>query len=98
MSEKMNNEILAEADRIINGDRQVDYGTPEDCFGLIAGYWQRYLSNKISACEDDDSNFYIEGHDVAMMMVLLKVARTNGQKKTDNYVDICGYAALAANL
>ena len=32
------------------------------------------------------------------MMCLLKIARANASKKKDNYVDIAGYAALAARL
>lgn len=34
-----------------------------------------------------------------MMMALLKIARIkSGSGKTDSYVDLCGYAALAADM
>jgi len=87
------NDILAEANRIINGERQKQYGIPEYSFALIAKYWNSYLEKNY------DNSFGIYPHDVAMMMCLLKIARTQGgNKKKDNYVDICGYAALAADL
>ena len=38
----------------------------------------------------------IRSEDVAMMMVLLKVARTFRGTKADTYIDIAGYAACAA--
>ena len=37
--------------------------------------------------------------DVAALMVLMKVARSKGPRKhADNFVDICGYAALACEM
>lgn len=89
---KITNDILAEADRIINGERQEQYGKAEDNFDLIAQYWEIYLDNK-----NNDGNYRITTQDVATMQMLLKIARTQGgQAKRDNYVDIAGYAALAA--
>lgn len=85
--------ILQEAERIINGERRVEYGDARDCFALISNLWTEYSIDKL---KDDTS---ISAHDVAMMMCLMKIARTTtGAKKRDTYVDIAGYAALAANL
>ncbi len=103
------NEILAEADRIINGERNEQYGKAEDAFESISSYWNILLNAKMQKIFDGyDVEKYegmkwsweeiVEAHDVAMMMILLKVARTKGKKKRDNYVDIAGYAALAAKL
>lgn len=90
------NDILAEADRIINGERQEQYGKPEDSFALIASYWNVYLE---SIYKNGQYVMTLQAEDVAIMMCLLKIARTQGgQKKKDNYTDICGYAALAADL
>lgn len=96
------NDILEEADKIINGERNDDYGKPEDCFREVARYWNTYI-RAIIAKGDSGKPLYhwqeiINSHDVAMMMVLLKVARTNKSKKKDNYVDIAGYAAIAEKL
>ena len=40
----------------------------------------------------------ITGHDVAMMMCLLKIARQTYAPKRDNLVDLAGYAALAQRI
>lgn len=80
---------LNEAHKIINGERQDTYGTPEDSFSLIAKYWNVYLRQNIKN---------ITSLDVAHMMILFKIARCSGQKSArDNYIDIQGYAAIAAD-
>ena len=80
-----NMNILEEADKTI-GERQDQYGNAEKSFAKIAGMWEEYLG------------VAIDENDVAMMMILLKVARQSNQHKRDNLVDICGYAALAGEL
>ena len=41
----------------------------------------------------------LEAEDVAIMMILLKIARIQtGTFKPDNYIDIAGYAACAAEV
>ena len=42
---------------------------------------------------------YVSPQDVAIMMALFKIARQKaGKGKRDNFVDMCGYAALAADM
>ena len=85
--------VLEEAKRCICQDRQNQYGAPEDSFLTIAAFWETYLSAKY------ERPIELTRDDVAIMMVLLKVARTIGHTHhTDNYVDMAGYAALAAEL
>lgn len=81
-------EILKEADALINGDRQKDYGTPAENFSRLAEFWNTYLGI--------DS---IRPHDVANMLGLLKVSRMayNGGTK-DTYVDSAGYFAIGGEL
>lgn len=80
-------EILTKAGEIISGERNARYGKPEDSHARIAAFWSVYLDRKISP------------RDVALMMVLMKVARSqHDENYTDNYVDICGYAALAGGM
>lgn len=68
-------------------ERGVEYGKPEDNFAIIARLWRAYLGVAVNA------------HDVAMMMVLFKVARAKASPEhTDNLTDIAGYAACAAEL
>jgi hypothetical protein len=78
--------ILDQAKAIINGERQDQYGNPEDSFDTIAELWSVYLEHDITS------------HDVAMMMALMKIARQKHQHKPDNFVDACGYLALAADM
>lgn len=84
---------LNEAHSIINGERQDSYGNPEDSFGLIAEYWSTYLRK-----EYNSDHHHLRAKDVAHMMMLFKIARCTGQQfKRDNYIDIQGYAAIAAD-
>ncbi|HUW44819.1 MAG TPA: DUF6378 domain-containing protein [Dehalococcoidia bacterium] len=83
---------LNEAHSIINGERQDSYGNPEDSFSLIAQYWNAYFS------EGNMDLKKLTALDVAHMMMLFKLARCSGQQsKRDNYIDIQGYAAIAAD-
>lgn len=74
-------QILLEAHAIVNGSR---HGTPERMLEDIASLWSAHLKLSLSP------------RDVANMMVLLKVARAGASHSVDNYTDIAGYAALAA--
>ena len=97
--------ILDEARKIITGNRKDDYGTAEDSFKRIADYWNAYLCHKrdrvdASAHEEDLPyeflrGVYLTAKDVAMMMVLFKIAREEHSHKHDNLTDIIGYTALA---
>lgn len=81
------NEILKNAETIINGDREGTYGRPENSFLVISKLWAAYLGKEITST------------DVANMMILMKVARnSSGVYKDDNWIDICGYAALGGEI
>ena len=80
-------ECLHKAESCVCGQREQDYGTPEQNFQLIADLWSAYLRSNISA------------QDVAMMMALLKIARIkNGGGTGDSFVDLAGYAACGAEI
>jgi hypothetical protein len=87
-----NESVLQEAERIINGQRRTDYGGAKASFERIAGLFSAYLGIGIDA------------HDVAMLMVLLKVARSkqgimnNGEPQRDSLVDIAGYAGCSEKI
>lgn len=86
--------VLKEALNCVNGEREKQYGNPEDNFKRIAELWSVYLTSIF-----EDVIFELDPIDVAKMMVLFKIARANGPKdKLDNYVDIIGYAACAAEI
>jgi hypothetical protein len=75
-------EALREAAKIIAGDRDAQYGGPEENFTRIAKVWSMILGVDIST------------EDVAMMMVGLKVARYANKSgfQADTWIDIAGYA------
>lgn len=89
MSETKSNDLprieaLREAVRIISGDRDVQYGAPEDNLGRIAKIWSVIFGIDITA------------QDVAMAMVGLKMARyvNKGTFQADTWIDIAGYAGI----
>lgn len=87
--------ILDKAESAINGQRDQDYGSPEDNFGRIAQAWTWYLTNRgfIS------SGASLDGFDVALMMDLLKTARLiNNPQSVDGWVDKVGYAACGGEV
>ena len=99
-------DCLDEAKATICGERQDVYGSPEDSFAVIAKYWNTYMLEKqktILELTNFAPKYYEEVYlfsakDIAHMMVLFKMARIQGQKPSrDNYVDLCGYAAIAAD-
>ena len=89
-------DILDTAKAIVTGEREKQYGKPEDNFAAVAQMWEVYLS---SQCVGEGADVRIAPEDVAMMMVLLKVGRLmTGDYLADNYVDICGYVACAGEI
>lgn len=94
MGEKLvkRSEILREAEKCVCGDREQDYGTPEDNFGTIGQLWTTYLQTV------HPTDYIITSKDVAVMMALLKVARIARGSKADSYIDLAGYAACAGEI
>jgi len=82
----MRGKILNEALDVITGERQDQYGNPEDSFAGIAERWSHYLGVDLTAV------------DVAHMMIEFKLERECNSPKRDNLVDICGYAAIKADI
>ena len=80
------NEILEETINIVTGQRQEDYGDKVVNHRNIAELWSAYLDTQIAP------------HDVAICMLLVKVARLKNRKTKDCYVDMAGYAAIAGEI
>ena len=81
-------EILTKANDIIapKGDRGIDYGDPTEAYARIANVWTEILNHEITA------------HQVLLMMIGLKLIRATTARGDDTYVDLAGYAALAAEI
>lgn len=77
-------EILEAARVCVCGEREQDYGSPEDNFETIGLLWGVYLR---------------AAHpELARVMALLKVARIKAGDKADSFVDLAGYAACAGEI
>ena len=80
-------EFLSEATRLVGMDREKDYGDKVENHKNIARLWSAYLEVPI------------EAHDVAIMMALLKIARTKlGAVSKDTYIDMSAYSAIAGEI
>jgi len=81
------NENLKTAAKILVGKRHLEYGDKKTNHDNIAKLWSAYLGYDINA------------HDVAILMLLLKIARTkSGNPTEDTYIDMVGYSAIAGEL
>lgn len=86
-------EYLQKAEQTICRDRQNIHGAPEDTHALIAEYWSVYLSGEAR------EQIVVDAADVAMMMVLFKIARMQANPRhADNVVDGIGYFAIAGEI
>jgi len=82
--------ILGKAEEIVNGERQATYGGAFGNHQRIANLWNAYGDGKYQSWQS------INPVDVAIMMMLLKVARLEeSPSHEDSYVDIAGYAEVA---
>lgn len=80
-------DIFSQARELINGDRQQDYGDKQTNFQRIADLWTAYSDSPFSP------------KDVAVMMILVKVARiANTENHKDSWLDIIGYAGIGEDL
>lgn len=88
-------EILCEAINHITGDRDETHGPMKKNHQNIADLWNAYLSVRLRNPLGGD----LTPKDVALMMVLLKVARTKlGDHNLDDYTDMAGYAGVAGEI
>lgn len=81
-------DLLREAEGLVDGDRNAQYGDPNQDFKRTADMWTAYLDGKTE----------LEPHDVAAMMALLKISRLRwSPEKRDSWADLAGYAACGWN-
>lgn len=73
--------VLGEANRIVNGPRQKDYGHPLDDFSKTAAMWGPIFADGVVTAEK-----------VALAMICVKMSRLlNTPGHRDSQVDIAGY-------
>ena len=73
--------ILEEAQRVVAGPRQDNYGHPLDNFTRIALTWEAILGYPVTAQQ------------VGLCMIGVKLCRQSNRSSRDNLVDVAGYAA-----
>lgn len=78
--------ILKEAEKLIYGERQEQYGDPSFQFKKVANRWALILGKEVSSVE------------VARCMIELKLVREENKHSRDNLVDIAGYTGILAML
>lgn len=77
--------VLQEADRIVAGDRNADYGHPSDDFKRTGRIWGAILGIPDVPPEK-----------VGLCMAGLKISREVNKHKRDNLTDLAGYAKTVA--
>lgn len=90
----MKTNILKEADRLVNGIRDVQYGLPHENWGDTAEMMTAYLH----ATKKLSRDVVLDAHDAAMLMVLVKTSREGNKRSRDNILDIAGYAAVVERI
>lgn len=78
---------LEEAQRILYGPRQANYGPPEQDFARTAKIWTGILMLKLQ------KGVEIAPEDVALCMMGVKMSREAHKAARDNRTDMIGYAA-----
>ncbi len=72
--------VLTEAEGLVHGQRNADYGHPLDDFTRTAKMWSAILGFEVPPIK------------VGLCMIALKISRECNKPKRDNMVDAAGYA------
>jgi hypothetical protein len=78
-------ELIEQAQVVVSGDRQRDYGHPKANHTCTAQMWSAWLSRKY------DMPIVVDTEDVCWMNILQKASRQANKSKDDNAVDVVGY-------
>ena len=74
--------VLEEANKIVTGNRQTDYGNSVENFKHIASIASAILKKELTA------------EDCCVVLMAVKLARENYKHKRDNLVDLAGYTEI----
>jgi hypothetical protein len=77
---------LHQAQLLVSGDRQADYGHPIHDFSKTAMIWTAIFSEILV------SEASVTPEQVALCMIGVKISREVHRHKDDNIIDMCGYA------
>ena len=86
-------DILKKTEKLVSNDREDKHGNKVINHENISRLWSAYFQNKFKL------NLVLLPEDVANLMTLLKIARTQaGNHNLDDYIDACGYSAIAGEI
>ena len=86
-------EILDKTKNLLSEDREKTHGDKVLNHENIARLWSSYFQNKYKIA------ILVLPEDVANLMTLLKIARTQaGKFNLDDFIDSCGYSAIAGEI
>lgn len=80
--------VCQEADRLVSGDRQAQYGHPWVNFTKIAQIATPLVKDKLR------EGAVLEPKDIAWILIAVKLAREVNQHKRDSIVDAIGYLKI----
>jgi hypothetical protein len=78
-------EVLHEAASLITGDRNAQYGSPQDDFGRSVGMWNALGYRGPGGRE-------LQPSDLSILLICVKLSRATWMNKRDNWTDIAGYS------
>lgn len=92
-------EMLKVTAELVGGQRAIDYGDKTINHQRIATLWNMWLAESQKNVGKDDSDVrmlsQLSAYDVAMMMLMLKIARLmHSPGHQDSHIDIAGYASI----
>jgi hypothetical protein len=81
-------ELLEQVINLVGGDRAAQHGDKFENHQNIAALWNAFLDNRVAR--------ELQASEIALMIALLKIARTQtGAFNADDFLDLAGYAAVA---
>ena len=84
-------QLLQDVSKIITGDRNREYGEPDQNIGRTYEMLRAYLGTR--------SGLELEPEDVCAFAIILKLGRlSHDSSKRDTWMDIAGYAACAGDV
>lgn len=84
-------DVLNEAARLVSGDRAKSHGPKLENHRNICTLWSAYLGAQLTS--------EITPHQCAVMMALLKIARTKaGEPNEDDLIDASAYCGIAEEI
>ncbi len=88
-------EMLNTAAELVGGQRAIDYGDKTVNHQRIATLWNLWLEETRIGDNFLAEKVHLSAYDVAMMMLLLKIARLmHSPGHQDSHIDIAGYASI----